>query len=91
MPLPDRPMPDSVALRVGRQLPKPVLAALEQQETSHRNVHTLSRLLMTGEMPADARRAVQERVAVDLGRHAAANKMLAAYNPGLIVRIGGAR
>lgn len=88
---PDRPMPDGVATRVGLSLPQHVLAALEQQETADRNVHRLSQLLRAGEMPADARRPVKERVAVNLGRHAAANKILAAYNPGLIARIGGAR
>lgn len=86
-----RPMPDGVAYRAGLHLPMRVLDALEQQKTAHRNVRTLSRLLLTGEMPADARRAVKVRLGEDLGRQAAANKVLAAYNPGLIVRIGGAR
>ena len=88
---PDRPVPDGIATRVGQSLPQHVQAALEQQATADRNVHTLSRLLLAGEMPAEARRPVKERVAVNLGRHAAANKILAAYNPGLIARIGGAR
>ncbi|MFI8872390.1 hypothetical protein [Streptomyces sp. NPDC055243] len=89
MTFPDVPTPPAVEVRIGRSLPPHVLDALAEQKTAGKNVVTMSRLLTAGEMSADARRAVKVRIAEDLRRQAAANKVLAAYNPGLIVRIGG--
>ncbi|WP_369213888.1 hypothetical protein [Streptomyces flavofungini] len=89
---PDEPRPTAPAaieLWIGQSLPGHVLTALAEQKTAGRNVVTMTRLLWAGEMPADARRAVKERIGEDLGRQAFANKVLAAYNPGLTVRIGG--
>jgi hypothetical protein len=73
MNLPRIPMSDRVAGLVGRQLPLPVLQAVAD----------------AGEAVADVRRYRLPLFAEDredaLARLAAANKVLAAFNPGLIV------
>lgn len=91
MSTPRIPVPDAVANLTASHFPPHVVAALEKVQVSGKSVSCLSRLLLAGEMPADARRAVKVRLGEDLGKQAAANKVLAAYNPGLIVRIGGDR
>lgn len=78
MPLPKIPMSDHVAARTGCQLPLHILQAVADARVAS----------------ADVRRARSPLYAEDredaLARVAAANKVLAACNPGLIVRIGDA-
>ena len=73
------PMPERVADLVEANLPKRVAAAQEAALDAD-YLFCLAAGLRYGE--ARARLASQAR---------AANKVLAAYNPGLIVRLGGAR
>jgi hypothetical protein len=76
--LPKVPLPDAVAVRIGAQIPERVLAA-EQKAVNAVYCFGLAR----GPRYEEAR----QYALADL---AAANKVLAAYNPGLIVRSGGA-
>jgi hypothetical protein len=71
------PIPDSVAALIGRQMPEPVL----QAEIAAENAAYCIRLCRTPET-AEAR----EYSLADLAR---ANKVLAAYNPLLILKPGG--
>ena len=66
------PVPDAVALLAGRQLPTRVQAAFEQAGDAVWRLH-----LARGERYEEARQEQQARIA-------AANKVLAAHNPGLI-------
>ncbi|MEU5900661.1 hypothetical protein [Streptomyces venezuelae] len=76
---PKVPMPDSVAVLIGKQIPEHVLLA-EKAATD-----------VVDELPACLGPEGREALARSLHTLAAANKTLAAYNPGLIVRFGGAR
>jgi hypothetical protein len=78
MQLPKIPMSDHVAARTGRQLPLRVLRAVEEARLAVKDVRRY-RAPLYREDREDA-----------LARVAAANKVLAACNPGLIVRIGDA-
>jgi hypothetical protein len=78
MPLPKIPMSDHVAARTGCQLPIRVLQAVEEARLASEDVRRF-RAPLYREDREDA-----------LARVAAANKVLAACNPGLIVRIGDA-
>jgi hypothetical protein len=78
MNLPDVPMSDHVAARTGGQLPLRVLHAVEEARVAVEDVRRF-RAPLYREDREDA-----------LARVAAANKVLAACNPGLIVRIGDA-
>ena len=71
------PIPDSVAVLIGRQMPKPVIEA----EIAAENAAYCIRLCRTP-LTAEAR----EYALADLAR---ANKVLAAYNPRLMVKAGG--
>lgn len=77
--LPSIPMPDSVAVLIGRQMPEHVLRA-EREAVNHAYNIGLCR----GPQYAEGR----EWALADLAR---ANKVLAAYNPGLAVKAGGPR
>ena len=66
------PVPDGIALRIGRQLPARVQAAIGQAADAGRLLH-----LCRGARYEEARQVQQARIA-------AANKVLAAYNPKLI-------
>ncbi|UQT61373.1 hypothetical protein M4V62_04680 [Streptomyces durmitorensis] len=77
MTLPAVPMPDRVAVLVGRQIPEHVLLA----ETAAMDA--------IDELPLCLGPEARDVLAFNLRSLAAANKILAAYNPGLIVRIGG--
>ncbi|WP_087887388.1 hypothetical protein [Streptomyces alboflavus] len=77
MTFPDVPMPDRVAERIGKQIPERVLEA-EKAATEA----AASLTLCIGPRYRDA-------VAYNLQSLARANKVLAAYNPGLIVQFGG--
>ncbi|MGW2861852.1 hypothetical protein [Streptomyces sp. NPDC001205] len=72
------PIPDRVAVLIGSRIPKRVL----QAEVDAQAALTRFRLCRT---PLTAK--AREYAIAEL---AAANKILAAYNPGLIVRLGGA-
>lgn len=72
MNLPKIPMPDRVAARAGCMLPIPVLQAVADAREAKADVRRY-RAPMFVEDREDA-----------LARLAAANKVLAAYNPGLI-------
>jgi hypothetical protein len=78
MNLPDVPMSDHVAAHTGCQLPLRVLHAVEEARLAVEDVRRF-RAPLYAEDREDA-----------LARVAAANKVLAACNPGLIVRIGDA-
>ena len=73
------PIPDAVAILIGQQMPEHVLRAEIEAENQAYNVR-LCRTPLT--------REAREYALADMAR---ANKTLAAYNPGLIVRAGGAR
>lgn len=70
-------------------MPQRVADAVSAYRTSERNVATLTRVLDAGEMPDDARRAVQVRIGEDLGRMAFARKYLATI-PSRHPLVGGA-
>lgn len=76
--LPAVPMPDAVAVQVGAQIPARVLEA-ERKAVNAAYCFGLAR----------GPRYEEDRQCA-LAELAAANKILAAYNPGLIVRSGGA-
>lgn len=77
MTFPNVPKPDAVLERIGRQFPPRVLLA-EKQATA-----SLYRFgLSLGPRYEEARQLAQADAA-------AANKILAAYNPKLIVTLGG--
>ena len=73
------PIPDAVAILIGRQMPEHVLRAEIEAENQAFNVR-----LCYGPQYREAR----EYALAELAR---ANKVLAAYNPGLMVRAGGSR
>lgn len=77
--LPAVPIPDAVAVQVGSQIPARVLEAERQAE---RAVYCFR--LARGPRYEEARQYA-------LAEIAAANKVLAADNPRLVARIGGAR
>lgn len=77
MAFPRVPMPDRVAERVGMQIPERVLEAERAAVEA-----AASLTLCVGPQ-------YREAVAYNLQSLARANKVLAAYNPGLIVRFGG--
>lgn len=79
MTFPDVPMPDRVTELVGEQIPERVLKA-EKSATEA----AASLTLCVGPRYRAA-------AAYNLQSLARANKVLAAYNPGLIVQFGGAR
>ena len=79
IPPPIVPIPDSVAVLIGRQMPTPVLEA----EIAAENAAYCVRLCRTPQT-AEARE-------YSLAELAAANKVLAAHNPRLIVKAGGSR
>lgn len=72
------PIPDAVELLAARGIPARVLDAEVAADEAARNV----KLCRTPE--------TREALAYNLRRLAACNKVLAAYNPGLIVTFGGA-
>ncbi len=76
--LPRVPVPDAVAVQIGSQLPARVLEA-ERKAASAAYSFGLAR----GARYEESRQWL-------LADIAAANKVLAAYNPRLVVRIGGA-
>lgn len=73
------PIPDAVAILIGRQMPPEVMAAEESAVDAAITV-SRCRTVFT--------REARECALADLAWN---NKVLAAYNPGLIVRAGGAR
>lgn len=73
------PIPDSVAVLIGSQIPAHVLDA----EVAAENAAYCIRLCRT-----PLTRVAREHSLADLAR---ANKVLAAYNPGLILKAGGSR
>lgn len=75
----DRPVPDRVLRLIGSQLPDRILLA-EKAATDAAYRARTSRTQFT--------RVARE---VNLAELAAANKVLAAYNPGLVMTAGGAR
>jgi hypothetical protein len=77
---PKVPMPDSVAAMIGGKLPIHILQAEIDAETLAAEIRTLRPLAS-----ADDRADREDRLA-DLAR---ANKVLGAYNPGLLVKAGG--
>lgn len=79
MNLPKLPRPAAVDCLIGKQIPRHVMDAEDEAMFAALQVTERRTPLTDGELEA-ARATV-----------AAANKILAAYNPGLIVRIGGAR
>lgn len=78
MRLPRIPMSDHVAARTGCQLPLRVLQAVADAREAAEKVHRARSPLYR-----------EDREDALAGVHAA-NKVLAAFNPGLIVRIGDA-
>ncbi|WP_173261166.1 hypothetical protein [Streptomyces pacificus] len=82
MTLPAVPVPDIVSALIGDCMPKHVLDAELDSVMAAREVGRFRPL------DFDDDRADRER---ELSRLARANKVLAAYDPGLIVRSGGAR
>lgn len=76
VPLVPVPIPDSVAVLIGRQMPKPVLEAEIAAESAAYCIR-----LCRGPQYREAR----EAALAELHRQ---NKLLAAYNPGLIVKAG---
>lgn len=75
--LPAVPIPDAVAVQVGSQAPARVLEAEKRAENA-----AYSFRLARGPRYEESRQWA-------LAEIAAANKIVAAFNPGLIVRIGG--
>lgn len=73
------PIPDSVAVLIGSQMPKPVIEAEVAAENAAYNIR-----LCRAPQYTEAR----EHCLSDLAR---ANKLLAAYNPRLMVRPAGGR
>ena len=78
-PLVPVPIPDSVAVLIGSQIPKAVLDA----EVAATNAAYCIRLCRTP-MTAEAREYALADPALN-------NKILAAYNPGLVLKAGGPR
>lgn len=76
------PIPDSVASLIGNCMPIHILQAEVDAEMAKREA------LLFRPLASDDDRADREYALADLAR---ANKVLAAYNPRLIVRHGGAR
>lgn len=76
------PVPASIASRTAMCLPMSIVQAVADAESAKREALRF-RPLASGEDRADREDA--------LARLAWQNKLLAAYNPGLIVRSGGAR
>lgn len=70
-------IPDRVAELIADALPEEICQAVMEAETAARNVR-----LCRGPLH-------REGLTLNLRELARANKALAAYNPGLIVRIGG--
>ena len=77
--LPAVPIPDAVAVQVGSQIPAHVLEAEKRAEQAAYRFG-----LSRGRRYEEARQNA-------LAEIAAANKVLATYNPRLVARIGGAR
>lgn len=83
--LPAVPVPDMVASLIGGCMPVPVLQAEIDADTAAREIGRFrprSGALLDNEDQADRER--------ELSNLARANKTLAAYNPSLVLRAGGA-
>lgn len=79
MTFPTVPMPDGVVGRIGEQIPAHVRDAEDAGVYAALSITERRKPLTAAEL---------ERARTEV---AVSNKILAAYNPGLIVRIGGAR
>lgn len=70
-------LPDAVADFKVRQWPARTRNAVLAEAAAERTINTLGRLLAAGEMPAEARRAIGNRVGRHLATAARARKVLA--------------
>ncbi|MFD7609650.1 hypothetical protein [Streptomyces sp. NPDC059828] len=75
-------MPDSIASRAAMCLPMPIMQAVADAESAEREA------LRFRPLASDEDRSDREDA---LARLAWNHKLLAAYNPGLIVKAGGSR